>query len=312
MVTLRTGAEDRLIITGASAAFADSLLALLGSLNCNWPGHPPVRVYDIGLGPGTLDRLAGAGVDVVTVPEFCPHWRQHQTWKPWCWVDAPARHVLWLDAGVAVLAPLEHAFTAVERLGYLAIPNYHSLVDEASEAACRACGVTPDFRRGKPSIAAGVIGFSKRGPVLAALEECLAAALVEEHIAAAAPGHRHEQALIALLLHKHLGTLVLLDGTINGGWTGPAQVPGQRLWVHRRTMAPVDLDFFAGYLSAAGPAHRPLSAREARARDARVHGRARLAYWRLREWLRTALRSPGPAVQARDKVWPDRPQPPPG
>ena len=65
---------NRMIITGASPAYESSLLALLGSLNCNWPGHPPVLVYDLGMTTATLDQLATANIPVRKVPAFCPHW----------------------------------------------------------------------------------------------------------------------------------------------------------------------------------------------------------------------------------------------
>jgi hypothetical protein len=32
--------KDQMIVTTASAAFGPSLLALFGSMDCNWPGHP--------------------------------------------------------------------------------------------------------------------------------------------------------------------------------------------------------------------------------------------------------------------------------
>ena len=35
-----THRHDRLIITAASESYATALLALLGSLTLNWPGHP--------------------------------------------------------------------------------------------------------------------------------------------------------------------------------------------------------------------------------------------------------------------------------
>src|SRR5659263_346946 len=82
---------SRMIVTAASAAFGSSLVALLGSLNLNWPDHPPIRVYDLGLERKTLETLSRHGVEVVPVPPFCPHWRKHFTWKIWCWNDAPAR-----------------------------------------------------------------------------------------------------------------------------------------------------------------------------------------------------------------------------
>ena len=89
-----TNEASRLIITAASGAYGPSLLALLGSLNLNWPNHPPVRVYDIGLNDGTLQVLAENQIEVIKVPPFCPHWRKHFTWKIWCLNNAPARDIL--------------------------------------------------------------------------------------------------------------------------------------------------------------------------------------------------------------------------
>lgn len=149
--------RERLLLTAASEAYAPSLLALLGSLTLHWPSHPPVRVYDIGLAPSSRETLERHGVEVVAVPAFCPHWRRHFTWKPWCWADAPARDVLWIDAGVVVL-----------------------------------------------------------------------------------------------------DTLVLSDGVVYGGWKSPEQTPGQKVWVHRRTLLEDDRRHYAAHVATPGPARRPV------------------------------------------------------
>ena len=247
----------RLIATAASAAYGPSLLALLGSLTLNWPEHPPVQVYDIGLDERTRTALDEAGAAVKAVPSFCPHWRKHYTWKFWCVNDAPAAEVLWLDAGAIALRPLDEVFDAIAAQGYFFVPTYHSLTESASTGACRGCGVPPDFRTGKMAIAAGVAGYRKDGLVGRIVQEALEIALTEEHIAATHPLHRHDQAILSLLAYRELRAPLLFDGLVYSGWRGPSQAPGQAIWVHRRGMRPEDQAHFAAHVSRSGEMYMP-------------------------------------------------------
>ncbi|MFH1146360.1 MAG: hypothetical protein V1736_01480 [Pseudomonadota bacterium] len=254
---LRFKMENSLIITAASRGFGPSLLALLGSLNLNWPNHPRVRVYDIGLDKGTLDILAANQIEVRQVPPFCPHWRKHFAWKIWCWNDAPAHRVIWMDAGLVVLRPIEEALYSIDSLGYFVVPTYHLLTENASESACRGCGVDTGFREGKMTLAATLIGFKKEGQTAKILEQSLSVALTEEHIASVDRMHRHDQAIISLLLYKHLGELVMADGIVYCGWLSPNQTPGQKVWVHRRAILPRDQAHLGSYLSGPGAPYLP-------------------------------------------------------
>ena len=249
--------DGRMIITAASAAFGPSLLALLGSLNLNWPGHPHLRVYDIGLDDGTLRVLKDNDVEVLKVPEFCPHWRKHFTWKIWCWNDAQAREILWMDAGLVVLKPLDDVFYTIDNLGYFVVSTYHPLTENASEAACRGCGVDISFRNGKVTLAGGLIGFKKDGQIQQILEEAISIALTEEYIAATERMHRHDQAIISLLLYKQFGDVTMAGGPVYLGWLSPKQTPGQRVWVHRRTILPEDQAYFASHIKLSGSPYMP-------------------------------------------------------
>jgi len=254
---LNTEIKDRMIITAASAAFGPSLLALLGSLNLNWPEHPPMRVYNIGLDDNTLHVLKDNDVEVVKIPEFCPHWRKHFTWKIWCWNDAPAREILWMDAGIVVLKPLDGVFHTINKTGYFVVPTYHSLTENASEAACRGCGVGTSFREEKVTLAGGLIGFKKEGQIQQILEEALYVALKEECIEATERMHRHDQAIISLLLYKQFGDVTMADGPVYLGWLSPKQVPGQKVWVHRRSILPQDQAYFASHIKLSGSSYMP-------------------------------------------------------
>lgn len=251
------GFQDHLIITAASRVFGPSLLALLGSLNLNWPDHPPVRVYDIGLDDNTLRTLDINHIEVVQVPPFCPHWRKHFTWKIWCWNDAPAREILWMDAGLVILKPLDDVFYAIDNLGYFVVPTYHPLADNASEAACRGCGVEASLRDRKVTLAGGFIGFKKEGQIQQILEKALSVALTEEYIAATERMHRHDQAIISLLLYKGFGDVPMGDGLVYLGWLSPKQVPGQKVWVHRRSILPEDQTYLASRISLSGSPYMP-------------------------------------------------------
>lgn len=246
-----------LIITAASKEYAASLLALLGSLTLNWPEHPSVLVYDIGLEEATLATLAAHRIPVKQVPPFCPHWRDHFTWKLWCLHDAPAEDVLWMDAGLVVLRPLDEVFEVLRCRGYFLVPNYQLLDWEASEAACEGCGVLTESRLGRPTLAGGFIGVRKTGTMLRVVEEALSIALVEKHIAATKSTHRHDQAIISLLMYKHFGRVVSEDGVVYLGWRSPSQTAGQKIWVHRRGMLAEDLARFASHISSPGAPYVP-------------------------------------------------------
>ncbi|MDI6722560.1 MAG: hypothetical protein QMD97_03310 [Candidatus Aenigmarchaeota archaeon] len=196
-------------------------------------------------------------IEVVQVPPFSPHWRKHFTWKIWCWNDAPAHDILWMDSGVVVLKPIDEVFNAINKIGYFTVPTYHLLTENASVNACRGCGVDPSFREGKMTLAGTFIGFHKKGEMLEVLKEALSVALVEENIASVERMHRHDQMIISLLLYKHMGQALMSDGVVYCGWLSPRQTVGQKVWVHRRELLPKDQAHFASHISDPGQPYVP-------------------------------------------------------
>lgn len=248
-----------LIVTGASESYSRQLLALIGSLQCNWRAHPPLLVYDLGLSDSTLERLNNAGIQVRKVPAFVPHWRKHYTWKLWCINDAPAERVLWLDSGCCILRPAPEIFEILGSQGYFVVPNYERLEAEASLEACAGCRVDPAFRIGKGSIAANVFGFTRVTPVEDLVKEALAISLVERHIEATRPEHRHDQAILSLLLHRDIHPLVFCDGHIYGFEDLEARFTTHAIWAVRRGMHYKDIEFYAGALGKSPEPHLPRS-----------------------------------------------------
>jgi hypothetical protein len=191
------------------------------------------------------------------VPPFVPHWRKHFTWKVWAWNDAPARDILWLDAGVVVLQPINDVFDAIDRLGYFINPSYYLLSETASDAACIGCGVDFGFRNGKMTFNGGVIGFRKEGVVGDIVQKALQIASVEEYIKSTTPLGRHDQAIISLLIHKYIPNPIMVDTMIYAGWLSPAQVHGQKVWQHRRALCQEDMERFKEHISTPGAPYLP-------------------------------------------------------
>jgi hypothetical protein len=247
-----------LIVTSSSEMYRPQLLSLLGSLHCNWPDHPPVMVYDMGLRTGTDEFLRQAGYNVRLIPPFfVPHWDQHYTWKPWCMNDAPAERILWLDAGCCILRPCPEIFEIIGKQGYFAIPNYQPLEVEASVDACEGCGVSTGFPAGKVSLAANVFGFQRGTPVERVVQECLKVAQTERYIKQSKPWHRQDQSILSLLMYRDLSPLILNDGTIYSNEDLSADFTDQAIWASRRCMHFTDKRFFAARIAGPVSPHRP-------------------------------------------------------
>jgi hypothetical protein len=249
--------EHDLIITAASQSYATSLLALVGSINVNWPGHPRILVYDLGLDPEPLAKLNAAGIEVRKVPPFCLHWRQHFAWKLWCMHDAPCENLLWLDAAVCLLRPLDEAFIAIHSLGYFAPTNGWTLSTGVCEPLRLVFGFERSTLNEMLSITGCVFGTSKTGKGRQLIEEAMQLALKEENLQAAHPLHRHDQALLSLLLHKHYAPVVFADHAVYAGWTSPKQFAVQKVWVHRRSMREEDQKHFISQIVKPGATYFP-------------------------------------------------------
>jgi hypothetical protein len=245
------------IITAASEKYADSLFALIGSLNCNWPNHPTIVVYDIGLGQESLSFLFHANIEVRKVPPFCEHWRKHYTWKIWCLNDIETENVIWIDSGICVLDDLNEIIDEINLRGYFLVPNYQFLDWEASEDTCKGCGVEYSFRIGKGTIAATMMGFKKKGEIKSLLQEAMDVAKVEKNIVATDVKHKHDQAIFSILIYKHLLTPILHDGFIYLGWQSPRMVESQKVWVHRRGMLRKDMLEYKKRIMKPGAMYQP-------------------------------------------------------
>ena len=162
---------DKCIITSASNKFFPSLINMLGSLEVNYPNHPPVYVYDIGLFYTFRKELEKIKwVTVLDIPHFSPFWRACYTWKTYIFTKPLADLNFYMDAGCQILKPLDSIFDEINRDGYFTvdqdvkgkkiIPNDYISTFDVDSATLESDAIT-----------AGIFGFKKDSIISPNLDE---------------------------------------------------------------------------------------------------------------------------------------------
>jgi hypothetical protein len=244
------------VVSAADARYGNHLINLVGSIQRRSNIFDRVIVYDLGLSPlqrWLLDRTKG--VEVRTVPPFTPHWRQGRTWKTWIWAHPETDAVVWLDAGITVLRPLDDFLAGIEERGYFVVsqgvPNrdciptdYYSLYN------------LPESIDDEVTIAAGILGFDTRGEffsqvIVPTYEDALigrslgfSADEVEklnrgldrmtEVVVRDCRLFRHEQTLLGIHFYRSISHPRVEDVFKYGGWQSAKDHPDQVIWSHRR------------------------------------------------------------------------------
>ena len=153
------------IITSASNKFFPSLINLLGSIKANYPNHPHIYVYDLGLFYTFRKELESMPeVTLLKIPHFVPFWRSCYTWKTYILNTPLADLNFYLDAGNQVLRPLDEIFEEIERDGYFAVGQGVLLEDITPKEYKNIFNLEQnDYKT--PFITAGIFGFKKDSTV---------------------------------------------------------------------------------------------------------------------------------------------------
>jgi hypothetical protein len=249
------------LATACDNLYAARALNLIGSVQRNSDIFDRIFVYDLGM--DAIHRWLFAdlpNVTVARVPNFCAHSHQCWGWKAWIWTHTAAELLLYLDAGVEVLRPLEPCRALIDRDGYLLVSQSdaqhpHRLIDIVPADYYGRFGVDQSTNQTRDVVAAGVIGFRPGGaftrnviePVYDAI--CAGANLgwSQRDVESRNRGlnympnpplrdcamFRHDQTVLNLCLYKAYARPHVQDVFRFAGRVGPNDHPEQLLWVHR-------------------------------------------------------------------------------
>lgn len=221
--------ETKCIITSASNKFFPSLLNMLGSLHKNYPDHPPVFIYDLGLAWSFKSELQNIKwIKILPVPHFVKHWRACYTWKTYILNTPLAENNLYIDAGCEILKPLDALFDKINLNGYLSVSQGDVVTVNmvTPKSLLDKYQLGPEFGP-REIVTAGIFGFKKDSSITQTTEELYKAGIDGEclgyskqemwknkgpnkvDIVRDCPVFRHDTTLLTILLYKNFSQPII-------------------------------------------------------------------------------------------------------
>lgn len=137
------------------------------------PNHPSPIFQDFSRGlrriQEDLDATGFTGGKVFwdqCYPKGCPLQKEaHGAFKPFCFYEAFLKGyevILWLDASIKIVAPLDPLFSLIEKDGYLIFNEYHSLGEYCKDEALVTLGIEREESFNLPCCWSCVLGLDLR------------------------------------------------------------------------------------------------------------------------------------------------------
>lgn len=243
---------DSALVTAADAKYAPFLFNALSSIHSNFPTHPLVYVFDLGLSRAQRYELESVPwVRLRTTEKFVPHWKAGWSWKPYILTKLHERYLLYFDAANIVLyRSIALWFLAIKRHGFFCIANGQRMQDITPSDYWDMFGLDPETYAARPTFGAGLFGFDRNGPAGVAISKCLALTITGWNLgrSASEPNplysnvalrdcvcFRSDQTLLNLAMIEYMGSdIVIRDELRYCGLGGQRDHVNQYLWYSRR------------------------------------------------------------------------------
>lgn len=240
------------LVTAADAKYAPFLFNALSSIHANFPDHPVVYVFDLGLSRTQKCELKSVPwVKLKVCEKFVPHWKSGWSWKPYILTQVNERYVLYFDAAnIVVYRSIYLWFLAIKRHGFFGVANGQRLQDITPSDYWTMFGLDPNVSASRPTFGAGLFGFDRSGPAGAAVNKCLALTVAGWNLGRSASEKnplyskivlrdcacfRADQTLLNLAMVEYMGPEILIRDELRYcGLGGPCDHVNQYLWYSRR------------------------------------------------------------------------------
>jgi hypothetical protein len=237
---------------------------MLGSLHTNYPNHPKVYVYDIGLFYTFRKELEKIEwVEVLDIPHFSPFWRACYTWKTYIFTKPQADLNFYMDAGCQILKPLDGIFSEVDSDGYFTVDQDVKGIKMIPNDYIKIFNID-DATLNENAITAGIFGFKKSESIAKNLDDmfeyakkgyCLGFSKTElwknkgvnkTNYVRDCEYFRHDTTLLTIFARKNIPNYHSHSGKQYAGWVSPNDHKDQVIWNLR--MNYTHLDFIDGKL----------------------------------------------------------------
>lgn len=243
---------DSALVTAADSKYAPFLFNALSSIHSNFPSHPLVYVFDLGLSRAQRCELESVPwVRLKTIEKFVPHWKTGWSWKPYILTRVRERYLLYFDAANIVLyRSIALWFLAIKRHGFFGIANGQRMQDVTPSDYWDMFGLDPDVCAAMPTFGAGLFGFDRSGPAGVAISKCLALTIAGWNLGRSVSEKnplyssallrdcvcfRSDQTLLNLAMIEHMGPGIMIRDELRYcGLGGQRDHVNQYLWYSRR------------------------------------------------------------------------------
>lgn len=240
------------LVTAADAKYAPFLFNTLSSIHANFPDHPIVYVFDLGLsGAQKYELKSVPWIRLKAIDKFVPHWKAGWSWKPYILTQVDERFVLYFDAANIVLYRSIYLwFLAIKYHGFFGIANGQRLNDITPSDYWEIFKLDPVTCAARPTFGAGLFGFDQAGKAGEAIRKCLSLTIdgwslgrsadEKNPLYGSAPLRdcacfRADQTLLNLAMLEHIGPGILIRDELRYcGYGGPRDHVNQYLWYARR------------------------------------------------------------------------------
>jgi len=242
---------DKAIYSACSNKFFPSVINLIGSIKTNYPAHPQIFIYDLGLSWNFRRELRSIrNVELLPMPKFCAFWRACYTWKTYIFQHPQARLNFYMDAGCQVLRPLDEVFNFIEKDDYFCVEQYAPL-SEIAPAEFKYLFPVREECLGQNTMTAGIFGFKKNSTISCIIDEVYEAGLAgmclgyskgepwknrganKTSIVRGCRIFRFDTSVFNLILRKNLGNFIMHSLEKYGGHLTPYDHPEQLIWNFR-------------------------------------------------------------------------------
>lgn len=152
------------ITTASCERYFIRAVNLIYSIKKNFPDHPQIYIFDLGMSPLQLSELRTIkGVKIEIIYRFAPHWRHDYSWKLYIYNQIPTKPYLFhIDAGAVVLRDLYLIFLSLAKNEFFLIGQNQKLHDIFPEDYLSKLNI-PDKEvlHSTKVFASGIIGLNR-------------------------------------------------------------------------------------------------------------------------------------------------------
>jgi lipopolysaccharide biosynthesis glycosyltransferase len=198
---------NNIIVTASNTKYFNSLLTLIASIHRDsYDLVDQIFVFDLGLDVQEQNRikalskvsLVNFSNDVNTSPSdyafkcYAVHWGAEK-----------AENILWLDAGVMALGPIDEMYDIIENNNIFLVEDKNHRNSRWTHEKCREIMKASDSELNDFQLSAGILGYKKNGKYQSFINDAYEFSKIKECISGSSENHRHDQSIYSILASRY-------------------------------------------------------------------------------------------------------------